>query len=114
MEFNDVIIQAGEAFEELQVIVSGEASNSMHHWSNLEHNLQKDDRLDLLDNLVETSITMAALRLSLKGSFKDYALDELATFLKYAKSVGYNTEKYDSWATKALLYLLGIKTEQKV
>lgn len=45
---------------------------------------------------------MAALRLSLKGSFKDHALDVLVAFLKYVESVGYNIEKLDNWTIKAL------------
>lgn len=51
------------------------------------------------------SIATAVLRLSLKGSFKDFAPGVLAAFVNYAESLRFGVEKVENLAAKVLLYL---------
>lgn len=111
VEFDDLILQTRVTLKKMQATMSGEASNSMHHGSSSEPKFWKYDRLDILGNIVEMNITTSALRLSLKGSFKDFAPSVLVPFVNYAESVRFDVEKVDNLATKVLLYLSYIKAQ---
>lgn len=55
VDSNQVIRDSGETYEELQAIMCAEVEHSNTHGLQLEHKLWKDDRLELLLNMVQSS-----------------------------------------------------------
>lgn len=96
-ETNDLLRSSSLRVEDLGAMLCGDCASSKP-W--------KDDRLDILLSLTNSSPVLCALRMSLQGHFADYAEQVQKSFFQYAV-------KLEKWATIALQKLSFIKAQNE-